>query len=108
MYTSLHPGHVLKANLSPYFVESGHFRHELVVPIIDSSRLQELVWIYCPGHPGVQDNEPAAGTIRVDKGNIVKTMYERMLAYDARIDERARGVVIALGIRCGSSVAIVL
>lgn len=48
--------------------------------------IYSLVWIYCPGHTGVQGNERAdrltsrtqvSETIMVNKGDIFKTIYER-------------------------------
>jgi ribonuclease HI len=59
-------------------VESGWLRYEWMESI-RASDLKCLVWIYCPGHAGVQGNEradrlasgaPVIGSLDMDKGDI--------------------------------------
>jgi ribonuclease HI len=59
-------------------IQNRWLRHEWKT-YIETSALQELVWIYCPGHAGVCGNERAdvlaskaqvVGTLDMDKGDI--------------------------------------
>lgn len=43
-----------------------------------------------------------AGTIKMDKGEIVKTIYERMLVEDTKAYEKAWSYMIDFGIKCSS------
>lgn len=75
------------------------------------SRVDGLVWTYCPVHAGMRLNEPAdrfasiapdAGAIIMDIREIVKRLYERKLVDDTCSTEPVGARMSTFGINCGS------
>src|SRR5579871_6184329 len=71
-----------------------------------------LVWIYCPGHAGVQGNEradrlaargPVIGHLTMDKGDILHSIYTRHLDEDTKVDDVLSGRLREYGISRGDS-----
>jgi ribonuclease HI len=92
-------------------VQNGWLRHEWKA-CIETSALQELVWIYCPGHAGVRGNEradvlaskaPVVGTLDMDRGDILKSIMDRLLEEDTALDESSVLRLHEYGIKRGTS-----
>ena len=76
-------------------IQNGLFRHEWMI-YIEISALQNFVWIYSPGHAGVSGNEradtlasnaPVEGTLRMDKGDILRSINDRSIEIDTALDK---------------------